>query len=103
MEAKGEVIRGGFAGRVEVFDLVVAAADEVVVTDNDAGDGGEEDGVGAQVRGEVVGRREKVPGEEVSSCILMNKWIEGRSIPRAHGQADGGADVATAADVQVAW
>ncbi len=47
MEAEGEVIRGGFAGGVEVFDLVVAAADEVVVANDDAGDGREEDGVGA--------------------------------------------------------
>ena len=47
MEAEGEVVRGGFAGGVEVFDLVVTATDKVVVADDDAGDGGEEDGVGA--------------------------------------------------------
>ena len=46
MEAKGKVVRGGFAGRVKVFDLVVASADEVVVADYNAGDGGEENGVG---------------------------------------------------------
>jgi len=47
VEAEGEVVGGGFTGRVKIFDLVVAMADEVVVTDDDAGDGGEEDGVGA--------------------------------------------------------
>ncbi len=29
--------------------------------------------------------------------------VKGGSIPRAHGEADGGADVATTADVQIAW
>ncbi len=67
MEAEGEVVRGGFAGRVEVFDLEVTAADEIVVADDDAGDGGEEHGVGAEVGSEVVGGGEKVPGEGVSS------------------------------------
>ena len=38
MEAEGEIVGGGFAGRVEIADLVVAAADEVVVADYDAGD-----------------------------------------------------------------
>ena len=47
MEAKGEVVRGGLAGGIELFDLVIAAADEIVVADDDTGDGGEEDGVGA--------------------------------------------------------
>ncbi len=46
MKTKGEVVGGGFAGGVEVADLVVAAADDVVVADYDASDGGEEDGVG---------------------------------------------------------
>ena len=46
VEAEGEVVRGGFAGRVEVSDLVVAAADDVVIADDDACDRGEEDGVG---------------------------------------------------------
>ena len=55
VEAEGEVVRGVFLGAVQVFDLVVTFADDVVVTYNDAGDGGEEDGVGAEVGGEVVG------------------------------------------------
>lgn len=46
MEAEGKVVRCRFAGGVEVLDLVVAAADDVVVADDDAGDRGEEDGVG---------------------------------------------------------
>lgn len=46
MEAEGEVIGGGLAGGIEVTDLVVAAADDVVIADDDAGDGREEDGVG---------------------------------------------------------
>ena len=61
VEAEGVVVRGRGAGGVEVFDLEVAAADEVVVADNDACDGGEEDGVGAEVGGEVVGGGEEVP------------------------------------------
>lgn len=46
MEAEGEVIGRGGLGGVELADLVVALADPVVVADDDAGDGGEEDGVG---------------------------------------------------------
>lgn len=46
VEAEGEVVRCPFAGGVEVFYLVVAAANDVVVTDDDASDRGEEDGVG---------------------------------------------------------
>ena len=46
MKAKGEVIRSRFASGVEIRYLIIAAADDVVVADNDAGDRGEEDGVG---------------------------------------------------------
>ena len=46
VEAEGEVVRGCFAGGVEVRYLVVAAADDVVVADDDASDRGEEDRVG---------------------------------------------------------
>lgn len=55
VEAEGEVVGGAFLGAVQVFDLVVAFADDVVVADHDTGDGGEEYRVGAEVRGEVVG------------------------------------------------
>ena len=55
MEAHDEVVWGVLLGGVEVFDLEVAATDQVVVGDDDAGDGGEEDGVGGEVGGEVIG------------------------------------------------
>ncbi len=61
MEAEGVEIGGGGGCGVEVADLEVAVADEVVVGDDDAGDGGEEDGVSGEVGGEVVGGGEKVP------------------------------------------
>ena len=64
MEAKGEVVGCRLAGGVEVFDLVEAAAHDVVVADNDAGDRGEENGVGGQVGCEVIGGRQKVPVDE---------------------------------------
>jgi len=54
VEAEGEEVGGRGLGGVEVADLKVAVADEVVVADDDAGDGGEEDGVGGEVGGEVV-------------------------------------------------
>ena len=57
MEAEREVVGGRGLRRVQVADLVVAFAHEVVVCDEDAGDGGEEDGVGAEVGREVVGCR----------------------------------------------
>ena len=46
MKAIGEVIRSRFASGVEIRYLIIAAADDVVVADNDTGDRGEEDGVG---------------------------------------------------------
>ena len=46
MKAEGEVVRGRCAGGVEVLYLVITAADDVVVADDDAGNRGEEDGVG---------------------------------------------------------
>ena len=55
VETKGKIIRGGWAGVVEVADLIEAATDDVVVADDNAGDGGEEDGVGGKVGCEVVG------------------------------------------------
>ena len=64
VEAKGEVIRCCFASRVEVRYLVVAAADDVVIADDDPGDRGEKDGVGGQVGCEVIGRGEEVPVDE---------------------------------------
>ena len=63
MEAKGEVVRGGFAGGVEFLDLIVAVADEVVVANDNAGNGGKEDGIGAEIGGEVVRGGKEVPGE----------------------------------------
>lgn len=62
MEAVGEVVGGVGGGGVEGVDAEVAAADEVVVCYYDAGDGGEEDGVGGEVGCEGVGGGEEVPG-----------------------------------------
>ncbi len=46
VEAKGEVVGCRFAGGVEVPYLVVAAADDVIVADNDASNRREEDRIG---------------------------------------------------------
>lgn len=46
MEAKGEEVGTGFLGGVEVSNLVVAVTDNVVITDDDTGDGGKKDGIG---------------------------------------------------------
>ena len=82
MEAVSEVVRCRFAGRVEVLYLVVTAADDVVVADNDAGDRGEEDGVGGKVGCEVVGGGEEVPvGERVSDGLVHGS---GKEIPWTH-------------------
>ena len=64
VETKGEVVRCCFASRIEVGDLVIAAADDVVVADDDARDRGKEDGVGGQVSSEVIGGGEEVPIDE---------------------------------------
>ena len=61
MKTEGEVVRRGFAGGVEVVDLVVTAADDVVVANDDAGNGGEEDGVSGKVGCKIVRGREKIP------------------------------------------
>ncbi len=61
VEAEGKVIGGRILGRVEVPDLEVAAADNVVVANYDAGDRREEDRVGGQVSREVVRGGEKIP------------------------------------------
>lgn len=58
VEAEPEIVWGGFTGGVELLDLEIAAADEVVVGDDDTGDGGQEDGVCGEVGGKVVGGRE---------------------------------------------
>lgn len=42
MEAVGEEVGGGGTGGVEGFEDEVAPADEVVIADDDPGDGGEE-------------------------------------------------------------
>ena len=47
VEAEGVEIRSVRLGGVEVFDLQVAFADEVVIADDNPRDGGEEDRVGA--------------------------------------------------------
>lgn len=46
VETVGEIVGSRFLGGVKASDLVEAAADDVVVADDNAGDGGEEDGVG---------------------------------------------------------
>ena len=62
MEAEVKEVRGGFLGGVEFADLVVALADEVIIADYDAGNGGEEHGVGGEIGGEIVGGGEEIPG-----------------------------------------
>lgn len=47
METPPKKVGGGGVGAVEGWGDEVAASDEVVVADYDAGDGGEEDAVGA--------------------------------------------------------
>ena len=74
MKTEGEVIGGGGLGGVEVADLVVTAAHEVVVADYDAGNGGEEDGVGGEVGCEVVGCGEEVPGGFVRDIGSLGNW-----------------------------
>lgn len=74
-------VRTGLLRRVQALHGKVTLADNVVVADEHAGDGGEEDGICRQVGGEVVGRAEQ--------------------IPRAHADAHDGTDVAAAADVEV--
>lgn len=73
----------GLECRVEVAGLEETLADEVVVGAHDAGDAGEEDGVGGQVGGEAVAVLEQVPG--------------------LHDEADGCANVRAAADVEPSW
>ena len=46
MEAKSEEVWRRLARGVEIPDLEVATADEVVIGDNNAGNRGEEDGIG---------------------------------------------------------
>lgn len=78
VEAESEVIRPRLAPAVEVFDLQVAAADEVVVTDHHARDGGQEHRVRRQIRREAIRILEQVP--------------------RTHDQPHCCADVGAAAD-----
>ena len=54
VQTSGVVIRGRFSCGVEVSNLKITLANEVIVGDHDAGDGGEEDGVGGEVEDEVV-------------------------------------------------
>ena len=82
MEAIGEHVRRSLLGGIEIADLVVAFANDVVIADDYTGDGGEEDRVGREVGGEVVGGGEKVP------------W--------AHNETDQCADVSTSADIKIA-
>lgn len=83
METQGVVVWTGFLARVEISDLQVALAHDVIVTDHDAGNGRKEDRVRGEISGEVVG-----VGEEV---------------PRAHDETDKGTDVTTTPDADPAW
>lgn len=109
-EPKGVVVGGAGPGGVQVADLKVALADEVVVADDDAGDGGEEDGVGGEVGGEVVGGGEEVPAIFPTSRKLLTPFLlmlvyftlgKRRALPRTHGQPNCSTDIPTPADIQV--
>lgn len=54
------------AGAVYGFNVEVAAANDVIVADHDAGDGGKEKGVSREVSGELVGGGDKFPLDDVS-------------------------------------
>lgn len=55
VEAESEVVWRLASSGVEVCDLEVAFAHEIIVANDDASDGGKEDGIGGEVGGEVVG------------------------------------------------
>ena len=61
VEAKRVIVWGVSLGAVEVSDLEVAFPDDVVVADDDTGDGREEDRIGAEVCREIIGCGEEVP------------------------------------------
>ena len=56
MKSISEVVGAVFSGAVEVFDLQITFADEVVVADYHTGDRRQEHGVGGEVGREVVCR-----------------------------------------------
>lgn len=67
VQAVGEVVWPRFEAGVQVADFEVAFAHPVVVADHDAGDGGQEDGVGGQVGGEGVAVAQQVPGTDADA------------------------------------
>ena len=82
MDTEGVEVWAGLSAVVQLLDLEVAAADKVVVGDHDTGDGAEEDTVGGEIGGKLI--------------------VVGEQVPGAHGETDGGANVASAADVDEA-
>lgn len=73
-ESEDEVIWPSLAGAIEIFDLKVAFAVEIVVTDHGTGNGRQEDRIGREICGELVGRRHKVPLSDVSPCPNAAKY-----------------------------
>lgn len=60
-ETEGEVVRTVFASGIEMFDFNITLADDVVITDHDAGDRREENGICRKISGKVIRAREEVP------------------------------------------
>ena len=71
VDAGGEVVRARSLAGIEFSDAVVSAADDVIVGNDDTGDGGEENGVRGQIGDKIVRSREEVPeGEREFRSLL---------------------------------
>ena len=103
MESESKEVRGVFLGGVEVADLVVAAANNVIVADYDAGDGGKKDRVGGKVGCEVIGGRKEVPeGYYQHTIHQLDRGVSGDDAPWAHRQTNYCANITATTDVEVA-
>lgn len=58
VDPPGVEVRPALLGRIEVFDLKIALADQVVIADHNTSNGREENGVGRKISCEVVGTGE---------------------------------------------
>ena len=103
MEAECEEVWRGWASGVKVPDLVIAFANNVIIANDDTGNGRKEDRVGRQVGREIVRGGEEVPDIRKSVAMLVVEKCSMEGLPGAHGKTNSCADVSTSSYIEISW
>jgi hypothetical protein len=75
-----EIVWRALPRRVEVLERIISTTHQVIIANDDAGDGRQEDAVGRQVRCEVIGSAQEIPGTHAQPNYRAAKLLELKTV-----------------------